>query len=77
MKTNIDVLKKLETEYSGYLEGNSVNRFFEDFGIKFAAGHWSAGDFMDRFATRGYNSNDPNFRSDIISQLKRIKQAGI
>lgn len=77
MKISIDILKKLETEYSGYLEWDIIDKFFEDFGIKFAAGHWSAGDFMDRFATRGYNSNDPNFRSDIISQLHRIKQAGI
>ncbi|MEM2275821.1 MAG: TIM barrel protein, partial [Thermoproteota archaeon] len=77
MKISMDVFKKLETEYSEYLEGDMINKFFEDFNIKFAAGHWSAGDFMDRFATRGYNSNDPNFRSDIISQLRRIKQAGI
>ncbi|MEM2088219.1 MAG: sugar phosphate isomerase/epimerase family protein [Thermoproteota archaeon] len=77
MKISMDALGKLETEYSGYLEGEMVNRFFEDFEIKFAAGHWSAGDFLDRFATRGYNSDNPCFKSDIMSQLERIKQAGV
>jgi len=77
MKTSINVLEKLETEYSGYLEGDLIDKFFKDFDIKFAAGHWSAGDFMDRFATKGYNSNNPDFKSDIVSQLRRIKQAGI
>lgn len=77
MKAGGEVFRKLEEEYSGYLEGEAVNRFFKDFGIKFAAGHWAAGDFLDRFATRGYNSDNPDFKSDIISQLRRVKKAGI
>lgn len=77
MRINSNSLKKLETEYTGYLEEEMISRFFDDFGIKFAAGHWSAGDFLDRFATTGYNSDNPEFKSNIISQLKRIKQAGI
>lgn len=77
MKTDKEVFRKLETEYARYLEGDAVDKFFEDFGIKFAAGHWAAGDFLDRFATKGYNSDNPDFKSDIISQLRRIKKAGI
>ncbi len=77
MKTGGEVFRKLDSEYSGYLEGETVDRFFEDFGIRFAAGHWASGDFLDRFATKGYNSDDPVFKSDIISQLKRVKKAYI
>ncbi|MBO3842333.1 MAG: TIM barrel protein [Candidatus Brockarchaeota archaeon] len=77
MKAGGEVFRKLGEEYSGYLEGETVDSFFKDFGIKFAAGHWAAGDFLDRFATRGYNSDNPDFKSDIISQLKRVKEAGI
>ncbi len=77
MKAGGEVFRKLGEEYSGYLEGETVDSFLKDFGIKFAAGHWAAGDFLDRFATRGYNSDDPDFKSDIISQLKRVKEAGI
>jgi xylose isomerase len=77
MKVNKSNLEKLKTEYYGYIEGEKVDKFFEDFEIKFAAGHWAAGDFLDRFATKGYNSNDPEFKSDIVSQLKRVKKAGI
>ena len=35
------------------------------------------GDFCDRFAPSGYNSNNPNFSSGIISQIERIAKAGI
>ena len=38
-------LKKIKTEYSGYIEGNGVDKFFKEFGINFAAGHW-AGRFL-------------------------------
>jgi len=67
-------LAKLESEYKGYLEGERLNRFFKEFDIKFAAGHWSAGDFLDRFATKGYF---PNLDSSIEAQLKRVAEAGI
>ncbi|MGQ9479237.1 MAG: sugar phosphate isomerase/epimerase family protein [Thermoproteota archaeon] len=77
MRTDKRNLSKLETDYSEYLEGDIIHKFFEEFDIKFASGHWSAGDFLDRFAIRGYNSNDPGFKSDVISQLNRIKKAGI
>ncbi|MFH2069527.1 MAG: TIM barrel protein [Candidatus Omnitrophota bacterium] len=74
MKINDGNLGKLEKEYAGYLEGEKVSRFFHDFEIKFAAGHWCAGGFSDRFATGGYN---PDLKSDITSQLQRVKAAGI
>ena len=79
MKMRIDKenLARLETEYKGYLKGDILKRFFDDFGIKFAAGHWCAGDFGDRFAPAGYHSNDPNFKSDVISQIERVAQAGM
>lgn len=46
----------------------------EVYGINFAAGHWCAGGFLDRFATTGYN---PDIDSGIISQIKRVAKAGI
>ncbi|OIO74142.1 MAG: sugar isomerase [Elusimicrobia bacterium CG1_02_37_114] len=69
-----DNLKKLEEEYSGYLEGEKLDKFFEDFDIKFAAGHWAAGGFADRFAPDGYN---PGMDSGIIKQIERVAQSGI
>jgi len=77
MKIDRENLARLETEYKGYLKGDRLAQFFDDFGIKFAAGHWCAGDFADRFAPVGYLSNDPNFKSDVISQIERVAQAGM
>ena len=77
MKVNKDNLDKLDKEYGGYLERERLDRFFEEFGIDFAAGHWCAGDFADRFAPGGYNSQDPQFSSDIVAQIERVAQAGI
>lgn len=77
MKLNEENLAKLEAEYKEYLKGDRLDQFFDDFAIKFAAGHWCAGDFVDRFATLGYHSNDPNFKSDIVSQIERVAQAGV
>ncbi|RKY85466.1 sugar isomerase [candidate division KSB1 bacterium] len=74
MIINEENLKRLDEEFSGYLEGDSVTDFLETFDINFAAGHWCAGDFADRFATEGYN---PDMSSSIVSQIKRIAEAGI
>jgi len=74
MRVNKSLLSKLETEYSGYLEGPKVDRFMEEFGIKLAAGHWAAGDFLDRFATQGYW---PELDSSIGAQIERVARAGI
>jgi len=70
-------LARLETDYAGYLEGEKVDQFFEDFEIRFAAGHWCAGDFCDRFAPDGYHSDEPTFSSDIVAQIERVAKAGI
>ncbi|MEM4531964.1 MAG: hypothetical protein QXY39_08865, partial [Thermofilaceae archaeon] len=74
MKVTKNLLSKLETEYAGYLEGERLDRFFKEFGIKFAAGHWAAGDFLDRFATKGYW---PELDSSIKAQMERVAKAGI
>ncbi|MBA7580898.1 D-apiose isomerase [subsurface metagenome] len=74
MKINEENLEKLESIYKGYLEGERIDRFFTDFDIHFAAGHWCAGDFLDRFATTGYN---PELDSNIITQIQRVAKAGI
>lgn len=42
MEVNSLNLVKLEKEYKDYLEGNIIDRFFDDFGINFASGHWAA-----------------------------------
>ncbi len=70
-KENLD---NLEKKYPGFIKGEKVDEFFKEFGIKFAAGHWTAGDFKDRFATDGYN---PSLPSDIFSQLERIKETNV
>lgn len=77
MRISTESLKKLDKEYSGYLDGERLNRFFDEFEIDFAAGHWCAGDFCDRFAPLGYNSDNPDFSSDIVSQIERVAKAGI
>ncbi len=76
MNVTKKALAKLTTVYKGYLEGRKVDRFFEDFGIKFAAGHWAAGPFADRFAAGGY-TDDPKFDETVFGQIKRVKAAGI
>lgn len=73
MKINEYNLKKLE-DFRGYLNNDRVSELFTLFEIKFAAGHWCAGDFVDRFATNGYNLN---LSSDILDQIPRIAAAKI
>jgi len=77
MKVSDKNLLLLKRKYRGYLEGKKVDEFFKDFGIKFAAGYWAAGDFVDRFTPSGYFSNVEGFSSDILSQIERVKDAGI
>jgi xylose isomerase len=74
MRITRNLLAKLESEYRGYLEGLRLDEFLEEFGVKFAAGHWAAGGFSDRFAPGGYF---PDLNDDIISQIKRVHGAGI
>ncbi len=77
MQVTDEKLAKLTTEYAGYLEGDRLDAFFREFGIKFAAGHWCAGEFYDRFNPFGYNRHRPDFRDTIIDQIARVAQAGI
>ena len=51
--------------------------FLKALDIKMSVGHWSAGDFFDRFAPVGYHSNDPGFSNDFEAQCRRTKAAGI
>jgi xylose isomerase len=51
--------------------------FMKALHIKHSVGHWSAGDFCDRFAPPGYHSDDPNFRNDFEGQCRRTKAAGV
>jgi len=76
MKLSQKNLSKLSTTYAGYLEGAKIDRFFADFGIKFAAGHWAAGPFADRFAPGGYTAPG-ELDASIFAQIKRVAAAGI
>src|SRR3954469_15042762 len=51
--------------------------FLKVMDIRHSVGHWSAGDFCDRFAPPGYHSDDPGFRSDFEAQCRRGKAAGV
>jgi len=77
MKLDAKRLAKLEKEFTGYIKGDKLDAFFQEFDIPFAAGHWCAGDFADRFAPVGYNSDDPSFSSDVLVQIQRVAAAGI
>ena len=73
MNLDESTLKKLDN-FKGYLDNDKVTELFDTFGIKFAAGHWCAGDFFDRFATDGYCEERS---SDILDQIPRIAAAKI
>ncbi len=77
MQVMAEKLANLTTEYAGYLEGDRLDAFFREFGIKFAAGHWAAGEFADRFNPLGYNRHRPDFSDTVIDQIARVAQAGI
>ncbi|MCC7435852.1 MAG: TIM barrel protein [Methanoregulaceae archaeon] len=74
---NLDGLSSVAANYAGYLEGERVDQLFAEFDIRFAAGHWCAGEFFDRFCPIGYNSDNPDFRDGIIPQIERVSKAGI
>ncbi len=57
--------------------GAEAIRFMKALDIRMSVGHWSAGDFVDRFAPLGYHSDDPTFRNDFEGQCRRTKAAGI
>jgi L-rhamnose isomerase len=76
MNVSHEQLSRL-SEYSGYLEGDRIDAFFQDFGIQFSAGHWCGGEFADRFAPGGYNSNNPEFETGVLAEMKRVSAAKI
>ena len=77
MNVTPEQLQLLEIDFEGYLEGDQVDRFLDVFQIKFAAGHWCAGEFFDRFAPGGYNADDSTFDSSEEKQIERVAKAGI
>ena len=60
-----------------YMGRDESIEFMKTMNIKHSVGHWSAGDFCDRFAPPGYHSDDPNFTSDFEGQCRRTKAAGV
>ncbi len=62
---------------TGYLERQDAIEFLKRMDIRLSVGHWSAGDFCDRFAPPGYHSDDPGFRTDFEGQCRRTRAAGI
>jgi len=59
------------------LDRAAAIEFLRALDIKMSVGHWSAGDFFDRFAPVGYHSDDPGFSNEFEAQCRRTKDAGI
>jgi len=62
---------------TAYMGRDESIEFLKALNIRHSVGHWSAGDFCDRFAPPGYHSDDPNFRNDFEGQCRRTKAAGV
>ena len=77
MKATREGLKNLGSRYHGYLEGEKLEQFFQEFEIKFAAGHWAAGGFGDRFTALGGAGYNPHLDSSTVAQIERVAGAGI
>jgi len=60
-----------------YMDRAESIEFLETMGIAMSVGHWSAGDFCDRFAPPGYHSDDPSFATDFEGQCRRTQAAGV
>src|SRR6476469_2583082 len=60
-----------------YMGRDESIEFLKTMNIRHSVGHWSAGDFCDRFAPPGYHSDDPGFRNDFEGQCRRTKAAGV
>jgi L-rhamnose isomerase len=65
---------RTQTRYLGRAEAIAFLRTMD---IKMSVGHWSAGDFCDRFAPPGYHSDDATFTGDFAAQCRRTHAAGV
>jgi xylose isomerase len=79
-----DVMARFTKDQIGYalarktpLARAEAIEFLKALDIRMSVGHWSAGEFFDRFAPLGYNSDNPTFSSDFEAQCRRTKAAGI
>jgi L-rhamnose isomerase len=61
----------------GPLDGAASVKFLQEMNIRISVGHWSAGDFFDRFAPVGYHSDDKSFSTEFEAQCRRTKAADI
>ena len=61
----------------GYLGREEAIQFLKKMNLKMSVGHWSAGDFCDRFAPPGYHSDDAGFQNNFEGQCRRTRAAGI
>jgi xylose isomerase len=62
---------------TAYMERAESVEFLKTMDVRMSVGHWSAGDFCDRFAPPGYHSDDPSFATDFEGQCRRTRAAGI
>src|SRR5690242_21722979 len=62
---------------TAYLDRAAAIEFLKKMDVKLSVGHWSAGDFCDRFAPPGYHSDDASFQSTFEAQCRRTKAAGV
>jgi len=60
-----------------YMGREESIEFLKRMDIRMSVGHWSAGDFCDRFAPPGYHSDDPSFQNTFEGQCRRTRAAGV
>ena len=60
-----------------YMGRDESIEFLKQMDIRMSVGHWSAGDFCDRFAPPGYHSDDAGFVNTFEGQCRRTKAAGV
>jgi sugar phosphate isomerase/epimerase len=60
-----------------YMGRDESIEFLKQMDIRMSVGHWSAGDFCDRFAPPGYHSDDASFQNTFEGQCRRTQAAGI
>lgn len=60
-----------------YMGRDESIAFLKTMDIRMSVGHWSAGDFCDRFAPPGYHSDDAAFLNTFEGQCRRTRAAGV